>query len=149
MEWAAGSVIEYKILNKEIDLNDAHLLCIRCRGVFTDEQAAGKAGCPTCGSTGLPGDTRETATLTLTHHEWRVLFMWAENWAGHCDRTGPKTAADAVRGIMREAKRQQPDMPGLSLMDEFKEVANMSGVTNVEVHNADGTVTPIPPDTKH
>lgn len=124
----------------------AHILCLRCRSTFTDEQVEGHHGCPTCGSKSVPGDTREQATLTYTHHEWRILFMWADNWAGHCDRTGSTDAAGAMQALMREAKRQVPTLPGLSLMEEVQEVANQFG--RVTMHGG-GEETVIEPEKKH
>ena len=126
-------------------MSDPYILCLRCRGTFTDEQVKGKPGCPTCGNKGVPGDTRQKATLTLTHHEWRILFMWAENWAEKCGRD-EESFQSPMSGIIREAHRQAPDLPGLTLREEVQEVANQFG--EVEIHGPDGAET-VKPERKH
>lgn len=126
-------------------MSDPYILCLRCRGVFTDEQVKGKPGCPTCGNKGVPGDTRQKATLTLTHHEWRILFMWAENWAEKCGRD-EESFQSPMAGIIREAHRQAPDLPGLTLREEVQEVANQFG--DVEMHGPEGSET-VKPERKH
>jgi predicted nucleic acid-binding Zn-ribbon protein len=128
--------------------DDAYILCIRCRSTFTKEQTRGHSGCPTCGSKGVPADTREKATLTLTHHEWRILFVWADNWAGQCDRQDENLdACGALTAIAREARRQAPNFPSvLSMLDEVQDLANTFG--KVEVHQH-GETTIVEPEKKH
>ena len=126
---------------------DAYILCLRCRNVFTDGQVEGYMGCPTCGNPSVPGDTRQKATLTLTHHEWRVLFMWAENWAAQCGRDD-EAFVSPIPGIIREARRQAPDLPGLSLREDVQELANLGIAKNITLHSADG-VEKIEPERKH
>lgn len=126
-------------------MSEPHVLCIQCRSVFTDEQISGHSACPSCGSKSVPGDTRQRETLTLTHHEWRVLFMWAENWAGRCLESDPEFKSP-IPSIMREAKRQAPTMPGLSLMSDIQQVANAFG--RVEMLDGDAR-TFIEPEKKH
>ena len=125
-------------------MSEAYLLCLNCRGTFTEEQTKGW-GCPTCGNQGVPGDTRKTATLTLTHHEWRVIFMWADFWAEKCGRDD-KTFNSPMPSLLREVKRQAPDLPGLTLMEEVQDVANQFG--KVEIHQH-GETTVIEPEKKH
>ena len=124
-------------------MSDPYILCLRCRGTFTDEQVKDKPGCPTCGNKGVPGDTRKKATLTLTHHEWRILFMWADNWAARCVKEDEQRpgydSPGAIHGIIREAHRQAPDLPGLTLREEVQEVANQFG--EVEMHGPEGSET--------
>ena len=125
-------------------MSEAYLLCLNCRGTFTEEQTKGW-GCPTCGNQGVPGDTRKTATLTLTHQEWRVIFMWADFWAEKCARDD-KTFNSPMPSLLREVKRQAPDLPGLTLMEEVQDVANKFG--KVEIHQH-GETTVIEPEKKH
>ena len=129
-------------------MSDAYILCLRCRGTFTNEQVQGQSGCPTCGNKGVPGDTRKKATLTLTHHEWRILFIWADNWAGQCGRQDKESdAVSVIEALAREARRQAPDFPAcLSLLDEVQEVANHFG--KVELHQH-GETTTVEPKKKH
>ncbi len=125
-------------------MSEAYILCLNCRGTFTEEQIKGW-GCPSCGNKGVPGDTRKKATLTLTHHEWRILFMWADNWSEECGRDD-ENFRSPMPSIMREAKRQAPDLPGLSLMEEVQDVANAFGEVKVHQH---GETTVIKPVKKH
>ena len=125
--------------------SEAYILCLNCRGTFTEEQTKGW-GCPTCGNQGVPGDTRKKATLTLTHHEWRVIFMWADNWSAKCLRDDPKMTTP-MPSILREVMRQAPDLPSLTLMSEVQDVANALG-TKAEIHGPDGIQT-VEPEKKH
>ena len=72
--------------------------------------------------------------------------MWAENWAAKCGRDD-ENFNSPMPGIIGEAHRQAPDLPGLTLGEEVREVANSLG-TEVEVHSADG-VEKIKPERKH
>ena len=131
-------------------MSEAYILCLRCRAVHTDDQVKGASSCPSCGDKGLPGDTRKKATLTLTHHEWRVLFMWASRWADDVCAKTDKPGHDSpalMAALVREAKRQVPDLPGLTLMEDVQQVANVLGTT-ATMHSADG-VTEVKPETKH
>jgi hypothetical protein len=125
-------------------MSEAYILCLNCRATFTEAQIKGW-GCPTCGNKGVPGDTRKKATLTLTHHEWQILFMWADNWSAQCGRSD-ENFRSPMPSIMREAKRQAPELPGLSLKEEVQDVANAFGT--VEIHDADGT-RKVEPEKKH
>ena len=127
----------------------AYILCMRCRGTFTDDQTKAASACPTCGNKGLPGDIRKKATLTFTVAEWRVLFIWAERWAS--ERCAPDDkpgydSPDTLAALIREAKRQAPDLPSLTLMGDLQDVANAHG--RVEMHGAEG-LTVIEPEKKH
>lgn len=104
-------------------MSEPTTLCVRCRKTFTDEEIDGATCCPNCGSTGVPADLSKKATLTLTHHEWRILFMWASNYAGACD------GEEVVQGILREVNNQWPDHPQLTLMGELIEAVDKVGGT--------------------
>lgn len=125
-------------------MSEPYILCLICRSTFTEEQIKGW-GCPVCGNQGVPGDTRKKATLTLTHHEWRILFMWADNWSEKCGRD-EQNFNSPIPSIIREVKRQAPDLPGLTLMDEVQSVANTFG--KVEVHQHEETKI-VEPEKKH
>ena len=124
--------------------DEAYILCVNCRATFAEAEIKGW-GCPRCGNQGVPGDTRKKATITLTHHEWRILFMWAENWAAQCGRS-EENFRSPIPGILSEVRKQAPDMPGLTLGEEVQEVANKFG--EVEIHDADGSRT-VKPERKH
>lgn len=126
-------------------MSEAYILCLQCRGTFTEEQTKGW-GCPTCGNQGVPGDTRRQATLTLTHQEWRVIFMWADNWSEKCARDD-KNFSSPMPSILREVMRQAPDLPSLTLFGEVQDAANALG-TKAEIHGPGGTQV-IEPEKKH
>lgn len=131
-------------------MSEPYILCLRCRAVHTDEQVKGSSACPSCGDRGLPGDTRKTATLTFTNHEWRVLFMWATNWATDVCAKSDKEGHDSpalMAALVREAKRQCPDLPSLTLMADVQELATTLW-SKVDVHSQAGSVT-VEPETKH
>lgn len=114
---------------------DKTVLCIKCRSTFSLKEIhdAQAKECPVCGDKGLPGDTNHMAQLNLTHHEWRILFIWAGNWAHHADLKSRERAkenkeevidvthaADTMSAIIREAKRQDPNLPGLTLQEDIQ-----------------------------
>jgi hypothetical protein len=114
--------------------NGPAALCMQCRSTFTEEQIAGANECPACGNKGLPADPRKTATLKLTHAEWRVLFIWADQWARHIvedDRPGYDSPG-TIAALVAEAKRQAPDLPALTLFGDVRELADALG-TKVEM----------------
>lgn len=123
-------------------------MCLLCRGEFTAEQIAGAKACPTCGNKGVPADPRDKQTITLTVHEWRILFIWASNWAAKCDRDQGEDsrAVKTIEAIEREARRQQGSLPALSMRAEIQEVANTFG--KVTAYLGDGKEI-IEPEKKH
>jgi hypothetical protein len=128
----------------------AHILCLICRGTFTEEEVSGLNACPRCANRGVPADLRKVANATLTKHEWRILCMWAENWA---ERVAAKEDAEGydsprtVRAIANEIKRQAPDIGPLSLRDELQEVADRFG-GEVELRQSGGESERFKPVTK-
>lgn len=119
-------------------------LCVECRAEFTDEEIKGAFACPKCGSEGVPGDLTQKATLTLTQHEWRIVFMWADNWARKC----PPGSQRALASIITEAHKQAPTLPGLTMGEELQEVADVLG-KKVEMVGNDGKSQEFVPTTKH
>lgn len=133
-------------------MSDLTTMCIQCRQFFTDEQTKGANACPGCGSRSVPADPREKATITLTHHEWRILFMWAENWGAQCDQRPPvegeeRTSAECIAGMIAEAQRQAPGLTGLTLRQQVQEVVDGFGV-KAELHQR-GEVEKFEPPIKH
>lgn len=105
-------------------------LCIMCRSTFTEEQIAAANACPACGSPGVPADPRKKAAITLTHHEWRVLFIWADQWARHIvkdDKNGHDSPG-TIAALVAEAKRQAPELPALTLFGDVRELVDTLGV---------------------
>jgi DNA-directed RNA polymerase subunit RPC12/RpoP len=62
--------------------------CTRCYSEFTEkqfEEAPEKDRCPHCKTKGVPMDPRSDVSININVHELRILGIWAENWAVHCD----------------------------------------------------------------
>lgn len=109
---------------------DRVILCLDCRYRFTEVEMAGASLCPHCESNGVPADLRKSHTITLSDHEWRVLFMWAERWAGRLagmDEAGMDDLAGnplmVILGIAECARLQQPSLPALTLAAEVRAAA--------------------------
>lgn len=131
-------------------MSEKHILCVVCRSTFSDEEIEGKYACPQCGGKGVPADTNEKATLTLTHHEWRTLFMWADRWATDVCKKSDQPGHDSpavIAALVREAKRQCPTLPSLTLFGDVQEAVTALG-TRGELHTG-GDVTIIEPEKKH
>lgn len=95
-------------------------MCVCCRRRFTEAEISGAKGCPACGDAGVPADPREIATITLTHHEWRLLGIWAHKWGEQCAKL-----RNPVDGIVGEMRRQAPDLPPLTMGEEFAGVKKL------------------------
>lgn len=96
-------------------------LCLRCRRSFTEQEVAGTTTCPGCGDKGVPADPRKTVTITLTTHEWRILCIWAHRWAAE----KVKEDVNVIDGIVGAIRQQKPDMPPLTMAEEFMGVKKM------------------------
>lgn len=128
--------------------NEAYVLCVTCRSQFTPEQTKGKNGCPNCGSTSTPADTRDKATLTLTAHEWRILFIWADNWFRNTTDSPDKP--NPIDALIREVKRQVPTLPALTVVEEMQDLANESGSTvGFYFGDTNEDLVIVPPERKH
>jgi hypothetical protein len=128
-----------------IEADEKYILCVQCRGRFSEQETTGKNCCPRCGNTGMPADARRVATVTFTEHEWRILCIWASNWAEQCDREKPSGGVTTIEAMVREIKRQAPDIGHLTMRDELQAVANEFG--KVELHQG-GKVTRFDPEKK-
>lgn len=110
------------------EMTEKYILCVLCRGTFSDADVDGHIGCPRCGSTSVPADTRKIGQVTLTNHEWRILTIWAMNWAEQCDRNQPSgTSRQCATAIINEIRRQAPSLKNLTFTEELQEVANAYG----------------------
>jgi hypothetical protein len=121
-------------------------LCVHCRSKFTDAALEGATSCPACGTRGVPANLSEKHTVTLTDHEWRIVFMWADNYANSI-KDDEGSARECIAGIRSEVKQQCPDMPSLTLFGEIQEAASAHGL-KMELHKG-GEVTKIEPEKKH
>lgn len=59
--------------------------CMMCEAEYTQKEANTALTCFNCGSTTLPYDPHYKATITLPIHFLRILCVWSENYASHCD----------------------------------------------------------------
>jgi predicted nucleic acid-binding Zn-ribbon protein len=130
--------------------DDKHVLCIKCRATFTEAGYQNASGCPSCGDKGVPATLQRQTTLDITHHELRVLCIWASNYAdGIKDPKMRDPMKAALRGIFSGLRSQDPNLPALSLFDEIQEVADTFN-TKAKLLSSDGEVaTTFEPSTRH
>lgn len=115
------------------------LLCCHCREI-TDVDPEGEPlrACPNCGSTSVPADADDTATVTLTKHELRILCIWASNFAeGIKDREGCEDSPKVVYGIL-DHLGTQVDV-ALSMRQEMADVRAEFPDATVTIRRGDGT----------
>ena len=124
--------------------DDKTVLCVRCRTTFSDEEIekAQATCCLNCGSNSVPADLRKQHTITLTDHELRIIFIWADNWEHHFNPDN----AGTIKAIIEFLRKAQPDLPALTIMEEVKNLAKATGL-NVEI--MDGSVEVKTPPTMH
>ena len=128
---------------------EKYILCVNCRATFSEAEVKGW-GCSACGNKGMPADTRQKSTATLTDHEWRILTIWADNWARKVCAKDPSEGTDPVAcitAIINEIHRQSPSLSGLTMSEQVQELADHLG-SEVEQH-ADGERTTIKPAKRH
>ena len=109
------------------------LLCLRCRSVTDLEEGHFLACCPECHGTGTPANLDDTATITITKHELRILTMWASNWASAIvDKPHCEDSLLVIQGIV-DALGTQTDVP-LTLSQEMADVRAAFPGLSVTVH---------------
>jgi predicted nucleic acid-binding Zn-ribbon protein len=96
--------------------------CVRCGGEFTEAQIAGASACPVCGSKGVPASPANDRDVRINWHELRVLCIWAENWAGHCEAKADESMVDLIHTIAARLQAQHPDMAPLTLTGEIQQL---------------------------
>lgn len=109
--------------------------CTRCYSEFTEAQIEGAAGCPKCGTLGIPMHPREDALVRVNVHELRVLCIWAENYAVHVDNQNldnakhesMKETVNLIASRLRSQLRTQGLDKALTLSAEIKELETMAG----------------------
>lgn len=125
-------------------------LCVTCRATFTNAELEGATCCPSCGTLGIPAALNNTATVTLTGHEWRLLTIWADNWARKIcakDELPGYDSVAAIGGVIGEIHRQAPSLGGLTMSEEIQELADHLG-TEIE-QSVDGERTTVKPVNRH
>lgn len=98
------------------------LLCCHCREITeVDPEGEPLRACPQCGSTATPADADDTATVTLTKHELRIIGIWASNYAeGIKNSPGCEDSPKVVYGIL-DHLGTQTDV-ALSMRQEMADV---------------------------
>lgn len=134
--------LDHLLIEMGLKKDPRFCMCPNCRTRFTEEEISGATKCPKCSNKGVPADANKTAMLTLTTHEWRVLFMWATRWAEeYCakhDRPGYDSPG-LMRSLRAEARRQVPQLPPLSLQEEVGEIAQVLNA-HTQLANENGEV---------
>jgi hypothetical protein len=113
------------------------LLCLHCGTLAEVDPSAPPPCCPSCRSRAVPADADDTATVTLTTHELRVLTLWAENWARHISGMSPD-APRVVQGICDRLATQTA--AALTFRQEMSDLRAAPGVSDVTVYR-DGAPT--------
>lgn len=113
------------------------LLCLECRDEFEDVPE-GYVACPGCGARGVPADTEQTVTVTITKHELRILTFWAANFAAANRDRAPEMPA-IVQGIVDELGKSTD--VALSLSQEITDLRRAFPKADVRVFRSDGLET--------
>lgn len=100
--------------------------CTMCGARFTHAEVDGAQACPKCGDAGLPCDPNLDSIVQVNWHELRILGIWAENWAQHCQRTMPNEKGNArvevIHAITRRIERQFEGRVPLTLSGEIMQI---------------------------
>jgi predicted nucleic acid-binding Zn-ribbon protein len=100
--------------------------CVLCGKEFTDDEIIeGTSKCPNCGTKSLPCLIADDVNIKINWHELRILVIWAENWARHCDNGENPPEEKMLLSIMTIAQRLQkqfPDKVKLTLFGEIRDL---------------------------
>lgn len=120
--------------------SDERIRCVQCDSVFTNAQvdeafAAGKRGCPACGTDALPVKVSNDVQVKINTHELRVLTIWASNYADAVN-LGP-SSRKTLECILQRLREQLPNV-ALTMTEEVRDLQNLGH--NAELVKEDGTV---------
>jgi DNA-directed RNA polymerase subunit RPC12/RpoP len=106
------------------------------------ESFEGLNECPECGTRGVPCSRSQDVEVKINWHELRILVMWAERWAHECitDGTGGPSVVYAIANRLR---MQFPDMPPLSLNEEFAKLKDEGIEVRTNMPEAMGEAEPL------
>jgi hypothetical protein len=97
--------------------------CVRCRSEFSEVEIEGHDACPKCQATGLPMAIKDDVTIRINWHELRILGMWADNWAGICDKQEHgQDGKGTIAGILRAISAQHPGRAPLTIGGELEQL---------------------------
>ena len=113
-------------------MSEIAVWCTLCGVHLTSEEleAHGESSCPRCGYDGVPCSPDEDVSVDINWHEMRILTLWAMNYANERYVKG----RGVLTAICQRLQKQYPDMTPLTFAGEIKQVRELSGVSNVEVH---------------
>ena len=129
-----------------MDAIEKNILCLNCRGTFSDKDIENASACPYCDSKNVPADLNKSSTITITHHELRILFMWADNWESQFKAKDGKSAV-LIKSIAAELRKKDITIPSLSLAEEAQGLADYLR-TKVELRQS-GETKDFDPEAKH
>lgn len=120
--------------------SSSDLRCVQCDSSFTNAEvdaayAAGKRGCPACGTEALPVKPSNDVTIKINTHELRVLTIWASNYAER-----PDMSAHSRKTLQCIIQRLQAQLPNVhfTLASEVRELQNLGH--DAELIKGDGTI---------
>ena len=105
-----------------------YMWCVDCGHRVSYRDSRGLSGCPSCGSTSIPCSAIDDVDLKVNWHELRILIIWAENWAAHCDGRDPPEGSPrrwmmpTLKAIAKRLQTQYPSRITLTLAGEFAEL---------------------------
>lgn len=109
--------------------------CIVCGKEFTNKEIEKATSCLNCGTESIPCAIKDDVDIKINWHELRVLTIWAENWARHCDNKEKDESKEklllSVMTIAQRLQRQFPDKTPLTLFGEVKELRKEFGEDNI------------------
>ena len=120
--------------------------CTMCGARFTHAEIDGAQACPKCGDKGIPCDPNLDVSVRVNWHELRILGIWAESWAQHCERSSAGSKDNArvqvIHAITRRLERQFKEMTPLTLSGEIMQVKDHGyGIEGYNV--AESSVIPV------
>jgi Zn finger protein HypA/HybF involved in hydrogenase expression len=112
--------------------------CTRCSNEFTEKDIEKATACPSCGTKSIPLNPNEDISIKINWHELRILCIWAENWARHCDKDKKddmsyETMLSTIMIIAERLQKQFPDKICLTLFSEIRTLRSELAKTGTEV----------------
>lgn len=115
--------------------------CSLCGKEFSDEELMNAIKCPSCGTKQLPCSISDDVEIKINWHELRVLMIWAENWARHCDNGDNPPEEKMLLSIFTIAERLQKQFPDKTKLTLFSEIRELRKDYNIETDIDDDNLT--------
>ena len=108
-----------------------HLLCVKCWEESHIDPAQKTTGCPRCGDNAhVPIDVNDTVTITLPWQMFRIITIWAEQWATRNEEEDPGMSR-ILYEIADRIQMQAMNRTGLTLASEISDLRGAG--FNVEI----------------